>query len=132
MGIGYRIRDLREKRGWTQAELADKSGIPQSTISGMERAATSDPRAATLHAVAAALGVEAVELLDEPAPNGPRRRDRGLAEIEAIYDLLPPAGRSALLETGRALRAMARDLASPVSGDAEADEQGARAVEGAG
>jgi DNA-binding XRE family transcriptional regulator len=31
--IGKKIRDAREAKGWTQAELAEKSGYSQQTIS---------------------------------------------------------------------------------------------------
>jgi transcriptional regulator with XRE-family HTH domain len=35
--IGQAVRLLREDRGWTQAELAEKLGITQSTLSAKER-----------------------------------------------------------------------------------------------
>lgn len=38
--IGDRIREARVKRGWTQAELAEHSGVEPSNISHIERAAT--------------------------------------------------------------------------------------------
>lgn len=38
--IGMRIRDARKRKGWTQAELAERSGIEPSNISHIERAAT--------------------------------------------------------------------------------------------
>ena len=38
--IGERIRKTRIAKGWTQAELAEKSGIEPSNISHIERAAT--------------------------------------------------------------------------------------------
>lgn len=36
MGIGDRIRYLREKRGWTQLELAEKLNINNSVLSRIE------------------------------------------------------------------------------------------------
>ena len=39
-GIGTRIREARLKKGWTQAVLAERSGIEPSNISHIERAAT--------------------------------------------------------------------------------------------
>lgn len=36
-GIGTRIRDHRLARGWTQAELAERSGISLSTLKLLER-----------------------------------------------------------------------------------------------
>ena len=38
--IGKRIRQIRMERGWTQAALAEKSGVEPSNISHIERAAT--------------------------------------------------------------------------------------------
>ena len=40
IGIGRRIREARTARGWTQAKLAEESGIEPSNISHIERAAT--------------------------------------------------------------------------------------------
>lgn len=40
IAIGKRIRQLRKERGWSQAILAEKSGIEPSNISHIERAAT--------------------------------------------------------------------------------------------
>ncbi|MBT1171802.1 helix-turn-helix transcriptional regulator [Bifidobacterium sp. MA2] len=33
------LRELRQKRGWTQRELADKAGVPYSRIADTERGA---------------------------------------------------------------------------------------------
>ena len=38
--IGNRIKELRKTKGWTQATLAEISGIEPSNISHIERAAT--------------------------------------------------------------------------------------------
>ena len=40
ISIGNRIKDIRKSKGWTQAKLAEKSGIEPSNISHIERAAT--------------------------------------------------------------------------------------------
>lgn len=40
IAIGKRIRQLRLEHGWSQAVLAEKSGIEPSNISHIERAAT--------------------------------------------------------------------------------------------
>lgn len=60
--IGRRIREERTSRKWTQAYLAEKSGIEPSNISHIERAATklSLP---TLISIANALEVTSDELL---------------------------------------------------------------------
>ena len=38
--IGNRIKELRTAKGWTQAKLAEVSGVEPSNISHIERAAT--------------------------------------------------------------------------------------------
>ncbi len=40
VGIGKRIRQYRQKKGWTQAKLAELAGVEPSNISHIERAAT--------------------------------------------------------------------------------------------
>jgi len=61
VSIGERIREARKAVGWTQAELAERSGIEPSNISHIERAATklSLP---TLFSIANALGATLDEL----------------------------------------------------------------------
>ena len=51
------IRELRLKRGWTQTELARRSGVKQGVLSYIESGRTKHPRIDTLAALAAALGV---------------------------------------------------------------------------
>lgn len=60
--IGERIRELRIKKGYTQAYLAELSGIEPSNISHIERAATklSLP---TLVSIANALGATLDEIV---------------------------------------------------------------------
>jgi transcriptional regulator with XRE-family HTH domain len=49
--------ELRESRGWTQAELASRCGVDQADISRIERGSTS-PTARTLQRIAAALDAD--------------------------------------------------------------------------
>ena len=53
------IREAREARGWSQAELGSRLGFSQSRISKIERGAV-DLRLSTLVAVARVLGLEPV------------------------------------------------------------------------
>ena len=59
--IGNRIKEIRTAKGWTQAKLAEKSGVEPSNISHIERAATklSLP---TMVNIANAMGVTLDEL----------------------------------------------------------------------
>lgn len=59
--LELRIRHEREKRGWTQAQLADAAGVRQATVSEAENAAS--VTLATLEKLADALGVSASDLI---------------------------------------------------------------------
>ena len=62
VSIGRRIKEIRTARGWTQARLAEESGIEPSNVSHIERAATklSLP---TLISIANALNVTLDEIV---------------------------------------------------------------------
>lgn len=55
--VGAEIRLARKVTGLTQIELAEKSGVPQETISRLERG-RSNPTLGTLERLARAIGVE--------------------------------------------------------------------------
>lgn len=56
-GIAQQLTELREKHSLTQVELAEKTGIPQSQISRIERGVV-NPTASTVAALAEALGAD--------------------------------------------------------------------------
>ena len=37
LALGLTVRRLRQREGWTQGDLAKRSGIPETTISRLER-----------------------------------------------------------------------------------------------
>jgi ribosome-binding protein aMBF1 (putative translation factor) len=55
--IARQVLELRERRGTTQVQLAEGSGVPQSQISRIERGAIS-PTATTLTKLATVLDAE--------------------------------------------------------------------------
>lgn len=59
-----RLKEWRKRRVMTQQELAEKAGVSKATIVKAEAGAI-HPHPSTLRKLAAALGVEAAELLDE-------------------------------------------------------------------
>ena len=63
--IAARIAAERERRGWSLAELAERSGVSKAMLSRIEREETS-PTAALLARIAAAFGLTLAQLL-EPA-----------------------------------------------------------------
>lgn len=58
-----KLRYLREGLGWTQQDLADRSGIGRSTISKIETGGRTNLRTTTLRSLAATLGVATDDLL---------------------------------------------------------------------
>jgi len=71
--LGVRIRQLREDRGLSVERLAELAGLSVRGVLYLEHGRR-NPRATTLLAIAAALGVEIGDLfVDEPARRG--RRD---------------------------------------------------------
>lgn len=53
-----RVTRLREERGWSKVELAERSGVPLRTVQSIEWGETKAPQRATRLALDAALGVE--------------------------------------------------------------------------
>lgn len=71
--FGRRLKAVRETRGLSQSELADKAGVPVVTISHFETGARPSASAATLVKLANALEVSIDYLLsrsDDPTPVG--------------------------------------------------------------
>ncbi len=65
MSIAENIKQRREAKRWTQAELADKSGIvSQAMISRIEKG-EDNAKIDTLRGIAAALGCSVVDLLTD-------------------------------------------------------------------
>lgn len=55
--FGARLKRIREVRGWSQQELADKADVPYMTIYRAERAINQEPRISVAVKLARALGV---------------------------------------------------------------------------
>ncbi len=67
------LREFRRRKGWSQKDLANESGVGQDTISSIETG-THEPRPSTLRKLAEALGVEVADFFREPAfPKAPAR-----------------------------------------------------------
>ena len=63
------LREMREKRGWTQIELSRRSGVPQPMISEIESQAVKDPRVGTLYRLARALRCMIEDMIEEDNPS---------------------------------------------------------------
>ena len=60
--VAYRIKELREKRGITQTDLSNSTGIARATIWKLETGTNSITTTKTLEKIAEALGVTIEEL----------------------------------------------------------------------
>jgi transcriptional regulator with XRE-family HTH domain len=60
--VTVRLKELREARGWTQSDLARESGVPQPTISRIEKG-TSAIDLGVLERLANALDIDAALLI---------------------------------------------------------------------
>jgi transcriptional regulator with XRE-family HTH domain len=62
--LGQNLRYAREQRGWSQEELAHRSGIHRTYISGLERG-TRNPTLNLIAAIADALDLPVAQLVEE-------------------------------------------------------------------
>lgn len=62
--LGKNLHVMREKLGWSQEELAERSGIHRTYISGLERGKR-NPTLKLIQAIAVSMGIKAAQLLDE-------------------------------------------------------------------
>jgi transcriptional regulator with XRE-family HTH domain len=85
-GFGERLRRLREARGLTQQELADKASCNKFTVAKLERG-TQEPAWPLVLAFAAALGVDCTAFTQPPTerdPAGP-----GRSRIPSVQEKTP-------------------------------------------
>lgn len=87
--LSQRIKALREASGLSQQEVATRGDLSLSLVAKLEQGKKADPRASTILALAAALGVKPGQLLDDlfpppatPAPEPPPAAANGQAEGE--------------------------------------------------
>ena len=68
--VGYRIGRLRQNKGWTQEELASRSGIRQANLSKIERG-VQDLTVSTLLRICSSLDIPAAAVFDESPAEKP-------------------------------------------------------------
>jgi transcriptional regulator with XRE-family HTH domain len=61
--VTFRVRELREARGWSQRDLAERAGVRQATVHQLEAGKTSRVDLDTLARLANAFGVDAGYLI---------------------------------------------------------------------
>ena len=62
--FGKRLRDLREERGWSQEEFADRAGLHRTYVSAVERGIR-NPTLSVLEQLANALGLSMAGMVGE-------------------------------------------------------------------
>ncbi|MDP8951962.1 MAG: helix-turn-helix transcriptional regulator [Actinomycetota bacterium] len=88
------LREIRIRRGMSQADLHERTGVSEFTISELEAGKRTNPRPSTLRKLAQGLGVEVTDLLGEPelpkaqAPPPPENGGRGSQETAAREEAL--------------------------------------------
>jgi transcriptional regulator with XRE-family HTH domain len=75
------VKEIRRRKGWSQKDLAEESGVGQDTISGIE-SGRHEPRPSTLRKLADALGVEVADFFREPAVPLAEAPETGPTETE--------------------------------------------------
>ena len=93
--LGERVRFLRQGKGWSQAKLAEESGVPKAYISDLENGEAGKPNIQYAYSIAVALDATLDELLDDAASKQPkgrtRRRDEelppGLSDLQQELNL---------------------------------------------
>jgi transcriptional regulator with XRE-family HTH domain len=81
------VKEIRRRKGWSQKDLAEESGVGQDTISGIE-SGRHEPRPSTLRKLADALDVEVADFFREPAVplvEAPREAGR-LSAVDVASD----------------------------------------------
>lgn len=78
--VGSRIRQGRDRRGLTQAQLAERAGLSPVYVSDIERGAKR-PGLGALNKIAGALGIEMAWLLDRQERLAPDGADQGILGV---------------------------------------------------
>jgi transcriptional regulator with XRE-family HTH domain len=104
-----KLRRLRQRLGWTQQDLAERSGVQRPTISKIETGNRQNLRTTTLQRLAQALGVTADDLLLAPplhaVADRPPDYKTTLAAVVKLAEDLEQADLEDLLEYIEFLRA---------------------------
>lgn len=100
--IGARIKEARNRKGWTQLQLALEAGVSPSTVTRWERGGL--PPMRELIRLATVLEVPAEELVD-PAPSGngtieSARLEQLEARVEEALVVLREVRAAVLAQTG--------------------------------
>jgi len=92
--LGQQIRFLRQGKGWSLSDMAQRSGISKAYISDLENGAAGKPNIQYAYSIAVTLGVTLDDLLEGAKPASKQKRRRlgeelppGLAELQVELKL---------------------------------------------
>jgi transcriptional regulator with XRE-family HTH domain len=108
-GLGAKVKELRESRGWTQGELAERAGLSRSYLCTLEGGKVGNPSGSVMTGLATALGVD-IEVLNKaagyPTPKHLRRPKDPLDEILELNedDVITPEDKALILSMIRSYR----------------------------
>lgn len=93
--LGERVGALRRRRGLTQEQLAEASGIDVSTVRKLEQGARQGARLGTLHALARALDTRTSDLLGSGRAPAPVTDESSAVDLLRLREVLTPVGEPA-------------------------------------
>lgn len=96
--FGWRVRSLRRARGFTQEDLAERSGMSVDAIRRIERGAFS-PSLKTMGKLCRGFGISLRTLFETFGPTGPD-------EVEQVCDYLSTRSRREVQMVWRVIRAI--------------------------
>jgi transcriptional regulator with XRE-family HTH domain len=103
--ISYRIKELREARGWSQADLAERCGTTQQAIQRYESGAR-EPKTSAIAAMSRAFNVTVSYVLgldDDPEPHGVELT-ADERELLGLFRSTDERGRAAIMAVARSQR----------------------------
>ena len=114
-GFGERLWRMRDDKGWSQEELAERAGISPTTVVHLERDAQL-PRMPTLRKLAGAIGVSVQELAEGEAGRSVPLGLEVLQTLREMQDLYAPGRGTTLDWSKRDLERIAGMVASVALG----------------
>jgi transcriptional regulator with XRE-family HTH domain len=111
--IGDKIREARERRGLTQAQLAAIARVSQGTLSDIESGVTKDPRCSAVMKLSAALGLPVERVLDDS--DGLNEEEQEEAEALFLFRAVPGHQRATALTFLKGLIEAARSAEHPTT-----------------
>ena len=101
MSLGEKIKELREKKGMNQKQLAEASRLTQATISRIEKGKVNQLKSEALKRLAEALGTTVDYLVDRKenlTPEELANVDENVTYLFRGYEKLPSEARKQLID----------------------------------